>query len=124
MIKRTLIVATALMIVCTLSAVAADVTGKWVGRVEMAPGRVMEQTIILKAEGTKLTGTVRTPTGDRQISEGKIKGDEISFATIMTSGARKMKMLYNGKISGNEIKFLHGSERGPQREFTVKRTAP
>jgi len=123
MIKRTLIVATALMIVCTLSAVAADVTGKWSGRVEMAPGRVMEQTIILKMDGGKLTGTVKTPSGDRQISEGKVKGDEISFVTTVTSGARKMKMLYDGKISGNEIKFQHGSERGPKREFTVKRAA-
>jgi hypothetical protein len=84
----------------------------------------MEQTITFKMEEGKLTGTVKTPSGERQISDGKIKGDEISFVTTIEGSGNKMRMLYKGKISGNEIKFMHGREGGQQREFTVKRIDP
>jgi hypothetical protein len=121
--KHAMSLALALMILCAFGAVAADVTGTWFGRVEMGPGRVMEQTIILKMEGGKLTGAVKTASGEMEISDGRINGDEVSFTATREAGGNKMKMVYKGKISGNEIKFLHGREGGQQREFTVKRTS-
>lgn len=120
--KHAMSLALALIILCAFGAVAADVTGTWFGRVEMGPGRVMEQTIILKVQGGKLTGTVKTASGEMGISDGKINGDEISFAATREAGGNTMKMVYKGKISGNEIKFMHGREGGQQREFTAKRT--
>ena len=123
MTKHVMSLALALMILCAFGAVAADVTGKWIGRAEMGPGRVMEQTITFKMEGGKLAGTVKTGSGEMKISDGKINGDEISFATTMEAGGNRMKMVYKGKISGNQIKFLHGIEGGQQHEFTAKRAA-
>ena len=98
MTKHALSLALALMILCAFGAGAADVTGKWIGRVEMGPGRLVEQTITFKMEGGNLTGTVKTGPSEMKISDGKINGDEISFSTTMEAGGNKMKMVYKGKL--------------------------
>ena len=100
-------------------AYAAGVDGKWVAQVPGREGQTREQTFNFKAEGDKLTGTVSGRQGDNPISDGKIKGDEISFS--VTAG--QFKLLYKGKISGDEIKFTRTREGGdqPPQEFTAKR---
>ena len=62
------------------TAVAADVSGKWISEREGRGGETMTTTYNFKAEGTNLTGTVSSPMGgDNPISDGKIDGDNISF---------------------------------------------
>src|SRR5581483_1656679 len=82
MTKKLLFVTTILLVVA-LGAFAADVTGKWTYE---APGRGggqgMSQTITLKADGDKLTGSVpgfgrggqAPPT---EITNGKVTGDKV-----------------------------------------------
>lgn len=101
---------------------AADVTGKWTGQVPGRDGQTREQTFTLKAEGEKLTGTVSSPMGDAPISDGVVKGDELSFSVKVSFNGNEMKMLYKGKLAGDEIQFKRnreGSERG--QEFSAKR---
>ncbi len=112
------------LLVLVALAAAADVTGKWVAQVPGRDGQMREVTFNLKADGNTLTGTVTTPRGETEISDGKINGDEISFSQVMQFGERKMTMLYKGKVSGDEIKFTRQVEgMNRQAEFTAKRAS-
>src|SRR5262245_54057908 len=102
---------------------AADVTGKWTAQVPGRGGETRETTFNLKAEGEKLTGSVAGMRGDQEIQDGKVKGDDVSFSVKVSFQGNDMKMLYKGKLAGDEIKFtrsVEGSDR-PPAEFTAKR---
>src|SRR5262252_426510 len=94
-----------LVLAASTAAFAADVTGKWVAQVPGRDGQTHEQTFNLKAEGEKLTGTVSGRQGDTAISEGKVKGDEVSFDVNVKFQDREMKMSYKGKVDGDELKL-------------------
>jgi hypothetical protein len=93
------------------SALAADVTGKWVAQVEGRQGTV-ENTFNFKVDGTKLTGTMDTGRGESEISEGKVDGDVISFVIVRQFGENEMKILYTGKVAGDEITFTREMQGG------------
>lgn len=110
-------------------AFAAGVDGKWTAEV---PGRNGNQTttITLKAEGEKLTGTISSQMGDAPISDGTIKGDDLSFNVVREFNGNTIKMVYKGKLSGDEIKFTRsfegagpGGQQRPPVEFTAKRAS-
>ena len=65
------------------------------------PNGSRDVTMNLKADGSKLTGTVSGRQGDVEIQDGKIDGDKISFA--FTRGDFRME--YNGKLKGDQINF-------------------
>ena len=117
---RTLVLA-ALLGAFALVALAADVTGKWTAQV---PGRNgnQEVTITLKQSGNDLTGTVSGGRGgDQEISEGKVDGDNISFAVVREFNGNQFKQTYKGTVSGDEIKFTRDNGRGNPVEFTAKK---
>jgi len=103
------------------SAWASDVGGKWTAQVPGRGGQTREATFNFKVDGEKLTGTVTGPQGDIPISDGKVKGDEISFTVTMSFGGNEAKMLYKGKASDDEIKFTRQREGGQPVEFSAKR---
>jgi hypothetical protein len=119
----------ALIAVCALSALAADVTGKWTATPPAGKkaGKAAREIVLnLKAEGEKLTGTITTGRRPVEISEGKITGDEISF--VVASGGKKQqkaaRLQYRGKVSGNEIRFTRTREGGRRgQEFTAKKAS-
>ena len=99
---------------------AADVTGKWTGETQGRDGQTRTMTFDLKADGEKLTGTVSSPMGERPIVDGKVTGDDVSFAVEVEFNGEKRKIMYNGKIAGDELKLKSGTgER--VREITAKR---
>jgi hypothetical protein len=104
-------------------AAAADLTGKWVAQVPGRDGQTRETTFNFKAEGEKLTGTVSGRQGDNPISDGKIKGDEISFTVAFNVQGNDVKFLYKGKVAGDDIKLSRTREGGdqPPQEFVAKR---
>jgi len=102
---------------------AANVDGKWVAQVAGQGGQTREVTFNFKAEGNKLTGTVSGRQGDTPISDGTIKGDDISFTQTFEAQGNTIKVIYTGKVSGDEIKMTRkrdGSDQ-PPAEFTAKR---
>lgn len=102
-------------------ALAADVTGKWTAETKGRDGQTRTQTFNLKADGSKLTGTVSMgQMGEREISNGKVDGDNISFDVNVEMNGNAMTMKYTGTLSGDELKMKRDSQRGPQ-EFTAKR---
>ena len=107
----------------TLTALAADISGKWTAQVPGRNGQTREQTFNLKADGNTLTGTVSGRMGDTPIAEGKIDGDSISFTQTMEFNGNSVKLVYKGTVSGDEIKFTRMREggEGQGQEFTAKR---
>jgi len=107
----------------TLTAMAADVSGKWTAQVPGRGGQTREQTFTFKVDGNTLTGTVSGRMGDTPIADGKIDGDTISFTQTLEFNGNSIKFLYKGTVSGDEIKFTRsrdGGEGEPQA-FTAKR---
>jgi hypothetical protein len=103
-----------------ITAFAADVTGKWSAEVPGRDGQTRTQTFNLKADGDKLTGTVSGMGGEREITNGKVSGDTITFDVKFEAQGNSRTMNYTGKVSGGEIKFnVTGGQRN--REFTAKR---
>jgi hypothetical protein len=100
----------------TVTALAADVSGKWSGQVPSS-GDAMAATFTFKVDGDKLTGTMTGPQGEVSLQEGKVSGDQISFTT--TGG--NAKILFQGTVAGNEMKMTRTREGGQAREFTLKR---
>jgi len=105
-----------------LRAAEAAVAGKWTAQVPGRDGQTRDVTFNFKTAGDKLTGTVSGRQGDTEITDGKVKGDEVSFDVTMTMQGNTAKMTYKGKVAGDEIKFTRqreGSDR--TSEFTAHR---
>ena len=101
---------------------AADVTGKWTGQVPTRDGGTRESTFNFKQDGEKLTGTMTGPQGDIELKDGAVKGDDVSFNVALSFGGNDVKLIYKGKVAGEEIKFTRMREGTDQKqEFTVKR---
>lgn len=117
---------------------AADVSGKWVAQVPGRDGQTRELTFNFTVNGDQLTGTITTPRGDSEISDGKVTGNQISFTQTMNFGGNEMKAHYTGNVAedGNSIDFTRSMERpggdnggggerrgGGNRTFTAKRAS-
>lgn len=109
-----------------VQAQAADPSGTWTWtRPGRNGGEDQKLTLVLKTEGDKLTGKLTAPgrggaMTDTEISDGKVKGDEVSFT--VTRGQFSMK--YSGKVSADAIKGKIESERNGQtrsRDWEAKR---
>ena len=94
---------------------AADVTGKWVASVPGAQGQGESTvTLVFRVDGEKLTGTLDNSAmpGAVPLEEGKIDGDTISFSLKRVIGEQPMKVVWKGKVTGDEIRFTRGIEGG------------
>ena len=133
--SRKLLIVTTLLLAVAFAAFAADVTGKWVGQVQGRNG-AQDVTFNFKASGTTLTGTMLGGFGGRggggggapqprDISDGKIDGNNISFSVKVEFNGQTRVTNYTGTMAGDEIKMKQTREtqNGPQTsEFTVKRS--
>lgn len=135
MTKKLLLVISILLVVA-LGLFAADVTGKWT--YEMAGrqgGNPRPVTLNLKADGSKLTGTVSGMMGrggggggtppDMEIMNGKVDGNNVSFETKMEFNGNTRVTKYEGALAGDELKLkvTRDTQNGPQtNEVTAKRS--
>jgi hypothetical protein len=133
MTKKLLFVIT-ILLVASFALMAADVSGKWTfeqpGR-GGNPGRPV--TITLKADGSKLTGSVPgfgrgggeapPPT---EITDGKVDGNNVSFTVKREFNGNSMVTKYEGTVSGDEMKLKitrTGQDGTPMtNEVTAKRS--
>ena len=117
----------------TLAAVAqaADPTGTWTWT---TPGRNggpdRKSTLKLKTEGDKLTGKVSNPgrnggeARETEITDGKVKGDEVSFTLTREFNGNKFTQKFNGKLADDTIKGKMEFERNGEtqsRDWEAKR---
>jgi len=101
------------------------VTGKWSAELKGRGGQTREITFTFKTEGDHLTGTVSGQGGDVGISDGKVDGSTITFSVVREFQGNTIKIIYTGKVAGDEINFKSQREggSGPALEFTAKRAS-
>jgi hypothetical protein len=120
MISRACLFSLALLLLATAPASAAGVAGKWTASIDTQIG-VQEYTYTFNLEGTKLTGTAKSQFGETQITEGAVNGDEISFVENLNFQGEPLRIVYKGKIAGDEIKFNRKVGEVASEDFTAKR---
>lgn len=106
----------------TVAALAADISGKWTADVT-TPRGTQTITMTLKADGANLTGTITTPRGDNDISDGKIDGANVTFDQKLSFNGNDITINYAGVVSddGNSIKFTRTMGDRPAVTFTATR---
>ncbi|MBX6314612.1 MAG: hypothetical protein IRY99_17115 [Isosphaeraceae bacterium] len=104
----------------------ADANGTWKWSFTTQSGQTFEQTLKLKQEGERLTGTITGRMGNEiPIEEGKVQGDEVSFQVTREFGGNKVVQKYRGKLSGDTIKGKVEMERNGEtrsRDWEAKRS--
>jgi len=111
-----------------LALAQAKVDGKWTIEITTQRGTQM-QTLNLKNDGGKLTGTVegmgRGGPTSTPIEEGSLSGNTVSFKTKQMGRGGEQIMKWTGTVSGDEIKFKREVEggQGMPQEFTAKRSS-
>jgi hypothetical protein len=122
---RPILLSILLLALAGLGLQAADIGGQWQAQIPGRDGNLMDTTFNFKVSGEQLTGTMENQYGERQISEGKVTGDEVSFTVKIDIGGDEITFLYKGKAAANEIRFTRdrkGGEMGPAHvEFVAKR---
>lgn len=121
------------LLVCFLLAAtfafAASIDGKYVSERKMERDgntMVIVQTFDLKSEGGKLTGSLTMQFGDMEprksdIKDGKVDGNNFSFAVTMQGPNGDMTTQYKGTLEGDTLKGNAMREGGQDRPFEAKR---
>lgn len=101
----------AVLVLATMVAYAADLTGTWKSKLDTPQGSI-ERTFTLKQDGGVLTGKIVTVRGENkteaEIKDGKVKGDEFEFTVEQSRQGQTMTVPYKGKVDGDTLKGTMG----------------
>jgi hypothetical protein len=97
------------------------VAGTWTASFDTQIG-VQNYTYVFQVDGGTLTGTAKSQFGETKISEGSVKGDEITFVENLDFQGQALRIVYKGKISGDEIKFTRQVGDVASEELVAKRS--
>lgn len=115
--KRKLFITVVLFVFSVVTIMAADINGKWKGKVPSPDGGEMELTFTFKVEAdTVLTGTVLSDYGEMPLSKCKINGDEFEYVLDVNG----MLITSKGKVTGDDMKITSASDWG-ESEMLLKR---
>jgi hypothetical protein len=91
----------------------ADITGHWEAPVT-GDGKTFTFSFDFVAKGETLTGTLELSTQDRtfQITDGKIKGNKISFIGFGN---------WTGELVGKELRLTRGLDYGRKQDLVAHR---
>jgi hypothetical protein len=99
--KKLIVLLTALLAFSFAALAAEDATGNWKASID-TPNGTQVQTFALKMDGGKVTGTIGSEMlGSKEIAEGKMDGDKISFSITSDFGVIR----YTGTVSGDTMKL-------------------
>jgi alpha-galactosidase len=93
---------------------AATFTGRWVVQVTTPQGGTRETTYFLTQTGDSLTGAILNGYRMQDISDGKVSGDEATWAVVTQVGDQQRRAEYRGKLSGDELTITTSSAFGGQ----------
>ena len=122
--KKILFAAMAMAVALVMTAVAADIDGTWVAETQgpKGPGK---QTLTLKAEGAKLTGTLDAGFGGATaISEGTVNGNAVAFKVVREFNGNKIEQSFSGTMAAGELKVTRAANpngKGGPQELTFKK---
>lgn len=104
----------------------APAAGTWKWTFTRQNGDTVENTLKLKQDGDKLTGTFIGGQGNEtEIKDGKIKDGDVSFTVSFDRNGQTFTVKYSGKLSGDSIKGktaveINGETR--MRDWEAKRS--
>jgi hypothetical protein len=125
MYRLALVVVALLVVSSSVAWAADDPTGTWKWSV-MFNNQTREQTLKLKLEGDKLTGSmVGRNNQETPIENATYKDGDVAFSVTRERGGQKFVTKYTGKISGDTIKGKQEFTRDGQsqsRDWEAKRS--
>jgi len=106
MVKNRILLGVLIVAAMATAALAADVSGTWTASFDTQVG-VQKYTYTFKVDGNKLTGKAKSELAgtETEIVEGTVNGDDISFVENLNFQDMPLRIVYKGKIAGDEIKF-------------------
>jgi alpha-galactosidase len=87
------------------AATDAKLTGVWSVAFTTPDGQQRETIYELKVVGGKITGKVHDAFNARDIVDGKVEGENFTFAIVMRTGEQERRMVTEGAIAGDELKL-------------------
>jgi hypothetical protein len=104
---------------------AADVAGTWTAEFDTQIG-VQKYVYTFKVDGEKLSGVANAERmGEKQapveLTDGIVKGDQISFSEKLTFDGNELLLSYTGVVAGDEIKFTRKVGDFATETFVAKR---
>jgi imidazolonepropionase-like amidohydrolase len=77
------------------------------------PGQALTATLTLAQQGTALTGTLQAVGGAAEIKNGRISGEEVSFAASVNYEGMALDLTVSGRVSGDQMTGTINSAAGP-----------
>ncbi len=113
-----------LVMLLSLPALAADITGTWKFSVDLEDGGHGDPTFVFEQKDDKLIGTYNGPLGERKVN-GVVTGDTAQFAFSFEQEGGTIKVTYTAKIESatkmsGAIRFEGGDEGGSGKWTAVK----
>jgi hypothetical protein len=120
--SMTYILGTIWILFFAVTAIAADVSGRWVGTLVAANGVSERFLLILEQDGTKVTGTAGANELDRHpIEKGTCEGDRLTFEVPTPEGTLAFDLTAKAdQINGN-MAFKRGDQVLNSAQVSVKR---
>jgi opacity protein-like surface antigen len=106
MTKLRILLSAVIVAAMAAALLAADVTGTWTASFDTQVG-VQKYTYTFKVDGNKLTGKAKSELAmtESEIVEGTVNGDDISFVENLNFQDMPLRIVYKGKIAGDELKL-------------------
>ncbi|HSP69724.1 MAG TPA: hypothetical protein VLN48_18500 [Bryobacteraceae bacterium] len=106
MIKHRILLSAILAAVMATASFAADVTGTWTASFDTQIG-VQKYTYTFTVAGNKLTGKAKSELAmtETDIVEGTVNGDDITFVENLNFQDMPLRIVYKGKLAGDQIKL-------------------
>lgn len=123
MTKRRVLFCILLVAGFCVAAFAADFNGTWTAAIDTQVG-VQNYTFTFKVDGEKVTGKAKSEFAmtETEITEGVVKGDDISFVENLNYQGMPLRITYKGKIMGDEISFTRNVAEIADEPFVAKRS--
>jgi len=118
---RTILLAVAALLLGAAPIFAADIAGTWTAAIDTQIG-VQNYTYTFQVENGKLTGTAKSQFGETKITEGSVKGDDVTFVENLDFQGQSLRIVYTGKVAGDEIKFNRKVGDLASEDFVAKRS--
>ena len=93
---------------------AADLSGTWTISIE-AGGQALPGTMILRQQGGSVSGSVTSPFGTTEFSNGSVDANGFHFTVSASIQGNVVQITVDGKVTGNQIEGTMQSELGPAR---------
>ena len=109
--------------VCSISAIAADLTGTWKAEFDTQIG-AQKYIFTLKQEGSGLTGKANAEiSGEKyesKLKDGKVEGDNVSFVELLNFQGNDLEIRYKGSVADKEMKLSRQVGEFATEQLTAK----